>query len=120
MASWSYFGEKKPAKDLQTFTDGYAQTGRVEIETGDITQEGAAGSVFYSVPVAIKAIDKDGSEKVFAGCYTARLSDPQIQDAAFTPMHIESGALKPAKARRGASHATAALRPRARTSALTE
>jgi Protein of unknown function (DUF1176) len=95
--AWNYFGDKKPAKDLQAFAGGYAETGRVEIETGDIEQEGAAGSVFYSVPVAIKALAKDGGEKVFAGCYTARLLNTQIQEATFTPMQIESGVLKPAE-----------------------
>ena len=93
--AWDYFGDRKPAKNLQAFADGYAQTERVEIETGDISEEGAAGSVFYSVPVAIKAIGTDGNERVFAGCYMARFVDPQIQDATFKPMHIESGTLQP-------------------------
>jgi hypothetical protein len=95
--AWDYYGETKPAKDLQAFTDGYAKTERVEVETGGISQEGAAGSVYFSVPVAIKAIGKDGSEKMFAGCYTARLANPQIQDTSFVPLHIEKGTLDPAQ-----------------------
>jgi Protein of unknown function (DUF1176) len=93
--AWEYFSDKKPATDLQAFTDGYADTERVDVETGGISEEGAAGSVYYSLPVAIKATGKDGSEKVFAGCYTARLANPQIQDTTFAPMRIESGSLSP-------------------------
>lgn len=95
--AWAYFGENKPAKDLQAFTKGYADTERVDVETGSISSEGAAGSIYFSVPVAIRATAMDGSGKVFAGCYTARLANPQIQAADFTPMHIEEGALKPAE-----------------------
>ena len=94
--AWSYFGSQKPAKDLQAFAKGYAETESVVVETGGVSEEGAAGSVYFSVPVAIRATGKDGSEKTFAGCYTARLSNPQIQDADFVPMHIEKGMLKPA------------------------
>jgi hypothetical protein len=78
--AWDYFGDQKPAKDLQAFANGYAGTERVEIATGDISEEGAAGSIFYSVPVAIMASGKDGSGRVFAGCYTARMPIPQTQD----------------------------------------
>ena len=60
--------------------------------------EGAAGSTFYYVPVAIAATGADGSEKVFAGCYTARLVNPRIQEQPFRPLHIEKGSLKPADA----------------------
>ncbi len=95
--AWDYFSDKKPARDLQAFADGYAETERVEIETGAISKQGATGSIFYSVPAAIRAIAKNGSESVFAGCYTARLVNPQVQDTIFTPLRLENGALEPAK-----------------------
>ncbi|QPC88732.1 DUF1176 domain-containing protein [Mesorhizobium sp. NBSH29] len=95
--AWSYFGDQKPAKDLQAFAKGYEATGRVDIETGPFSEEGAAGSIFYSVPVAIRATGTDAREHVFAGCYTARLVNPAMQEDTFASMVIEKGTLKPAE-----------------------
>ncbi|MDW6022694.1 DUF1176 domain-containing protein [Mesorhizobium sp. BAC0120] len=96
--AWDYFGDQKPAKTFDQFVKGYADTERVDVATGGISEEGAAGSVYFQVPVAIKATDKNGDEKVFAGCYTARLANPAIQEQGFQPMHIEQGGLKPGSA----------------------
>ncbi|MER8692430.1 DUF1176 domain-containing protein [Mesorhizobium opportunistum] len=98
--AWSYFGDAKPAKDFDSFVKGYDGTAKVEVETGAISDEGAAGSIFYNVPVAIRATDKTGGETVFAGCYTLRQVNAQIQAAPpFDPIHIEKGALKPSTAK---------------------
>ncbi|MEP9389392.1 DUF1176 domain-containing protein [Mesorhizobium sp. KR9-304] len=94
--AWDYFGDEKPATDFKAFADGYASTERVDVEIGAVSEEGAAGSIFYSVPVAIRAVGADGSEKVFAGCYTARQVNAQIQEPPFRPLHIDKGSLKPA------------------------
>ena len=42
--AWGYFGDEKPSKDLEAFIKGYEGTERVLVETGLITEEGAAGS----------------------------------------------------------------------------
>lgn len=94
--AWSYFGDAKPSPDFDTFAKGFATTDKVEILTGNVASEGAAGSTFYYVPVAIVSTAKDGAEKVFAGCYTARLANPEIQGQTFQPLHLEKGSLKPA------------------------
>ncbi len=94
--AWGYFGETKPAKDFDAFVKGYADTADVDVRTGGVSEEGAAGSVFYTVPVAILATDKNGGSKLFAGCYTLRQVNGQIQEPPFDPIHIEKGALKPA------------------------
>jgi hypothetical protein len=95
--AWDYFGDEKPAKDFKAFADGYASTERVDVETGAVSEEGAAGSIFYSLPVAIRVVGTDGSEKVIAGCYTARQVNAQIQEPPFRPLHIDKGSLKPAE-----------------------
>ncbi|WP_395447174.1 hypothetical protein ACHMW7_19475 [Aminobacter sp. UC22_36] len=95
--AWDYFGETKPAKDFEAFAKGYEATERVDVDTGAVSSEGAAGSIFYNIPVAIRAVDKDGTEKVFAGCYTARQVNGAIQEPPFTPIQLEKGALKPAE-----------------------
>lgn len=94
--AWDYFGEAKPSKSFEAFAAGYERTERVEVLTGAVAAEGAAGSTFYFVPVAISAVGADGEAKIFAGCYRARLANPQIQGVPFRPLHLEKGSLKPA------------------------
>ena len=93
--AWDYFGDQKPAKTFDKFVEGYADTERVDVATGGISEEGAAGSTYFQVAVAIQATNKNGDASVFAGCYTARLANPQIQGTPFMPLHLEKGALKP-------------------------
>lgn len=94
--AWSYFGEQKPVASFDAFVKGYDGTKEVAVKTGATSAEGAAGSTYYQVPVGIMAYQAEGSEKVFAGCYTVRLANPQIQGENFAPMHIEKAELKPA------------------------
>jgi len=92
--AWSYYGAEKPAKTVEAFGDGYKDTKSIELRVGAVTSEGAAGSTFFNVPVAIEATSADDQSKVFAGCYTARLANPQVQGENFEPLHIEKGSLK--------------------------
>lgn len=94
--AWSYFGETKPAKDFASFARGYADTNAVELRIGGVAEEGAAGSIFFAVPVAIRATSITGDQRLFAGCYTLRQVNAQIQEPPFDPIHIEKGVLKPA------------------------
>lgn len=93
--AWGYFGDTKPAKDFNSFVKGYDGTDTVDVKTGAVSEDGAAGSIYYSVPVAIQATDKKGEAKVFAGCYTVRQVNAQIQEPPFQPIFIDKGALKP-------------------------
>jgi hypothetical protein len=93
--AWAYFGETKPAADLDAFAEGFKDTAQVRVITGNVASEGAAGSTIYHLPVAIAAFDANGGEKVFGGCYTLRLANPSIQASSFEPLHIEKGELKP-------------------------
>ncbi len=86
--AWGYYGDRKPAADFDAFAQGYADTAQVELVTGAVSEEGAAGSSFFNVPVAIRATNADGSEQVFSGCMMARLANPQIQGVPFQPLHI--------------------------------
>jgi hypothetical protein len=93
--AWAYFGDTKPARDFASFVEGYEGTRAVKVLTGAVSSEGAAGSTFFSVPVAILATGADGQDNVFGGCYTARLVSPQLQEQGFQPLHLEKGTLKP-------------------------
>lgn len=106
LRAWSYFGDnawtgaenEQAAADYETFRQGYADTDFVTLLTGAQSSEGAAGSTYYTVPVAIDAVDRAGHHSQFAGCYVLRLAQPAIQDSPpFHPLHIEKGGLHPAR-----------------------
>jgi Protein of unknown function (DUF1176) len=92
--AWSCFATP-PSRDFAAFVKGYDDTQRVDVVTGRIDAEGAAGSVFSEVPVAIRATDKKGGSKIFAGCYTIKSVNPQIQDPPFRALLIDRAKLKP-------------------------
>lgn len=94
--AFDYFSTP-PAASVEAYAAGYAETEHVALATGTATAEGAAGSTFYAVPVAIRARGKDGGEQVFAGCYTLRLANPQVQGTPYSPLHIEKASLKRAE-----------------------
>ena len=57
--AWSYFSEP-PAASVEAYGEGYASTESVELVVGTPAEEGAAGSVYYTLPVAIAARGTDG------------------------------------------------------------
>ena len=95
--AYSYFGDRPPAGDYQSFVAGYKDTVDVKVKTGAVTQEGAAGSVYTPGPVAVRSVDKGGRERVFAGCYITRIVNAAVQEPPFTPLHIESAELEEVK-----------------------
>lgn len=94
--AFDYFSTP-PAKSFDAYVKGYADTALVEVLTGQVTADGAAGSVFYSVPTAIRAKDANGNVSVFAGCYTVRAVNGTIQEPPNRPLQIQSAKLKPTK-----------------------
>lgn len=94
--AWSYFGDPKPVAGYAAFVAGYADTAAIALHLGTVTTEGAAGSIYGAVPVAIAATATDGTSRVFAGCYTTRQVQPSIQEPPFLPLEIVSGTLSPA------------------------
>ncbi|WP_354059155.1 hypothetical protein [Devosia sp. 2618] len=101
--AWSYYQheETDPAEitaKFEEFAKGYADTKTVTVLTGEEDSEGAAGSIYYKLPVAIDAVNEAGEHTQFAGCYTLKLVQPANQAAPpFRPLHIEEGHLEPAK-----------------------
>ena len=93
LRAWSYFGEDgRP--DFESFAAGYADTDLVELTTGKETAEGAAGTTYWTVPVAIETRHLDGTTEIFAGCYTLSQPNPAIQATPpFVPIGIREGSL---------------------------
>ncbi|WP_075290601.1 hypothetical protein [Pararhizobium arenae] len=92
--AYSYFSDKSELPEFSKFAEGYADTVEVEVKTGTVTPEGAAGSVYMPVPVAVRSVDKAGKEHVFAGCYVTRLGDATLQEPPFIPLQIDSAELE--------------------------
>jgi hypothetical protein len=92
--AYDYFANP-PAKDFETFQNGFADTDHVDVLIGETVGDGAAGSIFYSVQTAIKAKDTDGKTKFFAGCYTVRAINGAIQEPPSRPFQIDKASLKP-------------------------
>ncbi len=95
--AYGYFGDRKPQGDYQSFVAGYQNTADVQVRTGTVTPEGAAGSTYEPVPVAVRSVDKAGKEQIFAGCYLTRIASPTAQEPPFVPLHIESAELEAVK-----------------------
>ena len=91
--AYGYFSEP-PGKSFADYENGFAGTLRVELGLGEVSAEGSAGSTYYTVPVAIKSINADKSEKIFAGCYTVRMVNAE-QDPPARGLEITAGKLKP-------------------------
>ncbi len=90
--AWSYFAEP-PAADLDAYAAGFDDTRKVNLSIGAPISDHAAGNAYWQVPVAIESVADDGSERVFAGCYTLHLANPGIQDVPFSPLEITGTAI---------------------------
>ena len=95
--AWSYFGASA-APEFGGWAKGYSDTASVAVSFGEMAQEGAAGSTYYTVPVTLDVSRTDGTSAKFAGCYTLRLVQPANQaEPPFEGIHIEDAKLHEAK-----------------------
>lgn len=96
--AWSYYADGDGVPKFDAFVKGYSDTASVKITLGPSTGDGAAGSTYWTLPVSLDATNSKGKHSYFAGCYTLRLANPQIQaEPPFQPLHIVEGHLKTAK-----------------------
>lgn len=96
LRGWSYFAEDA-APPYPQFRDGYLDTKSIDVSFGTPQSEGAAGTIYTSLPVAIRAQRLDGSAAYFSGCYIISQVQPGLQDTPpYVPMRIREGHLKAA------------------------
>lgn len=94
--AYSYFG-KGTAPAYDAWVEGYADTENVTVSFGQVVSEGAAGSVYYTLPVTLDVKRTDDKRARFAGCYTLRLAQPLNQQPPFEGIHIEHATLHETK-----------------------
>ena len=91
--AYSYF--EVPATfpgDYVLWSNGYANTDSMTVIFGTVQGEGAAGSLYYKVPLATHVLTTANTTQTFVGCYTLRLVQPAVQGVPpFQPMGIISG-----------------------------
>ena len=67
-----------PPSSFEQFARGFADTDRVRLLVEpSTTVEGAAGSAYVEISTVVVATTRNGSERVFAGCYVLRRSNVQ-------------------------------------------
>lgn len=67
-----------PPSSYEQFARGFSDTDQVRLLVDPSTHvEGAAGSVYSEIPAIIVSTLRNGTERVFAGCYTMRRSNVQ-------------------------------------------
>ncbi|MGD0611883.1 MAG: hypothetical protein ABSB41_10240 [Anaerolineales bacterium] len=88
--AYSYFQDPTTFPGpYDTFAAGYADTDVITATFGSPQSEGAAGSLYYKLPLAMKVITASGATQTFVGCYTLRLAQPAVQGVPpFQPMGI--------------------------------
>jgi hypothetical protein len=78
-AAYRYW--ETPPGNLEEFARGYAETASVQLIVEPPTHiEGAAGSLYAEVPTVLVAHHRDGSERIFVGCYVTRKSSLRPSD----------------------------------------
>jgi hypothetical protein len=88
---WAHVG-RSSHQTFHEFRQGFAKTDRVKLAMGATQSEGAAGSIYATVPVVLVATDRDGSTHSFCGTYTVRrLNVPPFEKLGW---HIEGADVK--------------------------
>ncbi len=80
----AYFGT------IDDFTASYENTASVSVTLGNVSSEGAAGSVYYTIPAVLTQMLNNNSQKREANCYILRFPQPANYGAPpITPMHFD-------------------------------
>jgi hypothetical protein len=78
--------------DYTVWSNGFSNTDNITVTFGTVQQEGAAGSLYYKVPLSEVVTTTSATTQTFVGCYTLRLGQPANQmTPPFQPMGIISG-----------------------------
>jgi hypothetical protein len=95
LRAYSYSNDPNDINTFNTFANGYSDTKSVTVSFGSITSDGAAGSIYYTVPMILNSTQTNGTVQKFAACYVLRLPQPGNYGAPpINPLHIEQRGAK--------------------------
>ncbi|PXA83693.1 hypothetical protein DMC47_42680 [Nostoc sp. 3335mG] len=98
--AWQQWGDDGPPNQTQAkFEAGFAHTKATHVTIGAMQPgDGAAGSIYQTVPVTVDATLDDGTHQRFAGNYVIRrVNDVDGASPGQLRWHIDSAHLAPAK-----------------------
>ena len=97
LRAYSYWRDPSSSQgSFASFTDGYKNTSSVSIVIGQITGDAGAGQYYFTVPVILKAINKDGTRSNYSACYIVHQAQPaNFGEPPFEPMAIDKGSASP-------------------------
>ncbi|PVE59628.1 hypothetical protein DC429_04325 [Arthrobacter sp. TPD3018] len=96
--AWRQWGDDgRPGQTFKGFEQGFAKTRATRVTIGTLPPaEGAAGSVYQTVPVTVEATTASGARQRFAGSYVVRrVNGVDGASAAQLRWHLQSATLKP-------------------------
>lgn len=77
------------------FQQGYAHTAAVQLTAGPVVTGAAAGNLYFSVPVTLRATTAAGATQTFVGCYRLHIGQPANQaEPPFQPLGIQSASIR--------------------------
>lgn len=93
--AYGYFGaDEAPGFDAWQFH--FDDVVKAEVSFGDMALEGAAGSIYYQLPVTVDYEHAEGQHHIERGCISIRWINPTSQERPpFQPMYIVSADLRP-------------------------
>ena len=78
--AYGYWENQAALGSFAAYQAGYSSTLSTQWTWGPIDSEGAAGQLYWSIPVTLKVQNTNGNQ-TFVGCYRLHLSQPGIQAA---------------------------------------
>ncbi|MCF6301801.1 MAG: hypothetical protein L3J13_01105 [Devosiaceae bacterium] len=89
--AWSYWDNEIAGTNFESFVEGFTNTQSIIFKLGQPMSEGAAGSIFTSIPLAVEYTDEDGWKENYRGCFLVRIAIPDIQNPPFLGHHFWEG-----------------------------
>jgi hypothetical protein len=95
--AWQAWGDDgRPGQRYADFSKGFAQTRSTRVTIGALpSSEGAAGSIYQTVPVTVEAVSGDGVRQRFVGQYVVRrVNGVDGASASQLRWHLDSATLR--------------------------
>jgi hypothetical protein len=95
--AWQAWGDDgRPGQRYADFSKGFAQTRSTRVTIGALpSSEGAAGSIYQTVPVTVEAVSGDGARQRFVGQYVVRrVNGVDGASASQLRWHLDSATLR--------------------------
>jgi hypothetical protein len=94
----AYYYFKNPSNfpgTYDSYAAGFADTGVITVTFGTVQSQGAAGTLYYKVPLAMRVLTTSSATQTFVGCYTLSLLQPGGQvTPPFKPLGIIAATFK--------------------------